>query len=105
MGLQLARELRLAVPAGQEPTLSQLATAIGDSPARQRLLGRRDELRAVVGDVATASQVTGRIAGAMLGHLNSALRLLAAAMRDAGTYNRKGSPRCSGGLGAIELIG
>lgn len=105
LSLALARELKLPLQPGQEPTLRALASSITDSSARKRLTDRRDELRALAEELAAASHVAGRIAGAVLGHVNSALRLLASAMSDAGTYTRNGAPRCTGGLSALELVG
>lgn len=103
-----AVSLRLQVPPGGEVTLGQIAAAVIDQGRRGRLLALRDELRVVLTDVANASHVAGRVAGSVLGHLNLAMRLMAAAMRDAGTYTRSGSPRVgmgSGRLGALELVG
>lgn len=103
-----AVSLRLQVAPGAEPTLTQIAGAVIDQGRRTRLLALRDELRVVLTEVANASHVAGRLAGSVLGHLNLAMRLMAAAMRDAGTYTRSGSPRVGMGssrLGALEMVG
>lgn len=109
LSLQIARELRVALPPETLPTLSQLAGAIPDLKRRQRLLSMRDELRGLVEQVSSASHVAGRLAGTMLGHLNSAIRLLSAAMNDAGTYTRNGAPRISTAgparMGVVEAVG
>lgn len=100
---QAAREL--ALPASPEPTLTQLAERMTDRARRQRFTALRDELRAVAQEVAAASHVAGRVAGAVLGHLNTAMRLLQGAMRDSGTYTRSGAPRMGGRLGAVNAVG
>jgi len=100
--------LKVAVPAGSEPTLTQIAAAVSDQGRRARLLGLRDDLRKVLTEVAGASHVAGRLAGSVLGHLNLAMRLMSAAMRDAGTYTRSGSPRAGLGsvrTGSLEMVG
>jgi hypothetical protein len=106
--LSAAAALKIGIPAGTEPSLTQIAEAVIDTGRRGRLLGIRDELRRVLAEVGSASYVAGRVAGSVLGHLNLAMRLMSSAMRDAGTYTRTGSPRVgmgSGRTGALEMVG
>ena len=49
--------------------------------------------------------VAGRLAGALLGHLNTAVRLIAGAVEQAGLYTRDGSPKVSGRIGVMEAVG
>lgn len=101
--VQVARDLRMNVQG--EPSISQLMAATPEPLRRARLQVVRDELRQTLQLLAEESHVTGRLAGAVLGHLNTALRVLQSAMRDAGTYTRSGAPRMGGRLGAVEAVG
>lgn len=109
LSLQAVRELRINLPPNTAPTLAQIAAAVPDVTRRNRLLAARQELRKLAEQVSAASHVTGRLAGAMLGHLNTAMRLLAGAMRDAGTYTRSGTTRFGSGtparIGVVEAVG
>ena len=96
---QLAGMLKL--PANT--TLRRLAEAIPQH--KQALLALREQLRAKVSEVATRSTVAGRVAGALLGHLNTVVRLLVGAAEQAGIYTKQGTPRVSTRIGVIEAIG
>jgi hypothetical protein len=96
---QRARELRLA----GKVTLAELAKA--DRQRGVALLKLRNELKQAVEDVSRRSQVASRLAAAVLGHLNTAMRLLGGAMEQAGVYTKSGSPRVSGRIGVMEAVG
>jgi hypothetical protein len=102
--LAAARELKLP-PSAEPPSLAQLAEACPDPLRRARLTVARSELRELSGQLAQAGHVVGRLSGAVLGHLNVAMRILKSAMRDAGTYTRNGAPGRLGRLGAMEVVG
>jgi hypothetical protein len=70
-----------------------------------RLLALRDELRAVIGQISGHTQVAGKVAGAVLGHLNTVVRLLTGAMRQAGIYTKRGMPLAAPRIGVIEAVG
>lgn len=93
-----ARMLRLPGDA----TLAQIAAA--DSKRGKSLLALRDELRAVAFQIAQQTHVAGRVTGAVLGHLNTAVRLLSSTVKHAGTYTRNGMPRVSARIGVIEAV-
>jgi hypothetical protein len=96
---QVAASLRLPGP----PTLLKLAEAL--PLFKTRLLALRDQLRARVAQVASRAQVAGRLAGAVLGHLNTAVRLLAGAVEQAGLYTKHGVPQVSARIGVMEAVG
>lgn len=73
--------------------------------ARPRLLAQRDELRNLIGQIRQRTHVAGKVAGAMLGHLNTVVRILAGAMQQAGIYTRKGVPKMAERIGVIEAVG
>jgi hypothetical protein len=98
----VAQLVRSAKVAG-EPTLTRLATAFPTH--RVVFLKHRDDLRALAGEVKRRSAVAGRIAQAMAGHLNTAVRLLAAAVEGGGTYTKQGGPKLTRRLGSIEAVG
>lgn len=85
------------------PTLTRLADLYPQ--ARPRLLAQRDELRNLIGQIRQRTHVAGKVAGAMLGHLNTVVRILAGAMQQAGIYTRKGVPKMAERIGVIEAVG
>lgn len=100
--LQLARTMKIDPgPAGL--TLSQLAEL--HPPRRDALLQFRRELRELAAAITAHTTVSGRVARAVLGHLNTAVRLLAGAVERAGTYTRQGTPKVARRIGAMEAVG
>src|SRR5690606_6540824 len=72
-----------------EPTVGRLAEVFPDrAPVLTKL---RDELREVAGQISHRSFVGNRLAGALLGHLNTAVRILAGAVERSGVYTRTGT--------------
>lgn len=69
-----------------EPTMSRLAAAFPTH--RARLLAARDELKALAQEVKQRTAVSARIAQSLLGHLNTAVRLLASAVERGGVYTK-----------------
>jgi len=69
------------------------------------LLQLRDQLRAIMREIADRAVVAGRLAQAVLGHLNTAMRLFADAVGQAGTYTKYGVPRVSARIGVMEAVG
>lgn len=96
---QLARSLKLATPV----SLAQLAQALPEHGALLR--GLRDELRALLEQVRVAGQVSTRVAGAVVGHMNTVLRLIGTVTQHAGGYTRSGTPRVASRVGVMEAVG
>ncbi len=95
---QIARALRL----DDNVTISRLAEL---HPQNKRsLLALRDELREVAAAIAGKSAVSGRVAGAVLGHLNTMIRLVAGATQQGGMYTKQGSPRLVSRIGVMEAV-
>ena len=86
-----------------EPTLTRLATAFPTH--RAALFKHRDDLRALAGDLKQRTAIASRIAQSMVGHLNTAVRLLAGAIERGGTYTRQGGPKLTRRLSSIEAVG
>ncbi len=72
---------------------------------RDALLKLRDELKDVATTIASRTKVAGKLAGAVLGHLNTVVRLLAGAVERAGVYTKHGVPRVSQRIGIMEAVG
>lgn len=72
---------------------------------RDALLQLRDELKAVATNISTRTKVAARVAGAVLGHLNTVVRLLAGAVERAGVYTKDGTPQVSRRIGVMEAVG
>lgn len=90
-------------PAGQPLTITRLAEL---QPARREaLLKLRDELKDLAGQISARAHVAGRLASAVLGHLNTVVRLLAGAVEKTGVYTKQGVPRVSPRIGVMEAVG
>lgn len=99
----LALSLRLDAGA----TLGRLAEALppAHAGAKKRLIAMRQQLRELIGQVSTRSQVAGKLATGVLGHLNTVVRLLSGAVEQAGLYTKQGTPRVSSRIGMLEAVG
>ena len=74
-------------------------------PSAAKLNKLRGELRGLVEQVQKKTHVAGRLAGAVLGHLNTVVRLLAGAVEKAGIYTKAGTPRVASRIGVMEAVG
>ncbi len=96
---QIGKAMRLT----GEPKITQLAEMFPQfKPA---LLKQRDELRGLMDEIARKNFIAGKVAGTVLGHLNTVVRLLAGAVEKAGLYTRQGVPKVSARIGMMEAIG
>jgi hypothetical protein len=84
-------------------TLTRLAELY--PPRKEALLKLKDELRKVIAQVQHRTTVAGRLAGAVLGHLNTVVRLVAGAVERAGVYTKHGTPQVSRRIGVMEAVG
>jgi hypothetical protein len=55
--------------------------------------------------ISDRTHVAGRLASAVLGHLNTALRLFAGAVGQAGVYTKAGVPKVANRIGVMEAVG
>ena len=86
-----------------EITIAKLAEL---HPARApTLLRLRTELRAAIEQVTARTNVTSKLAAAVLGHLNTVVRLIAGAVEKAGIYTKQGIPQVSSRIGMMEAVG
>ena len=86
-----------------EVTLKRLADHVPKENGK--LLRLRDELRTLVLQVQQRTTVVGKIAHAVCGHLNTALRILANAVERSGVYTRGGVPRVATRIGTMDARG
>lgn len=96
---QLAKLARLT----GNVTLVQVAEAFPQNGPK--LLKLRDELKRQMRQIAERTSVAGKLATAVLGHLNTAVRLFAGAVGQSGTYTKNGVPKVSGRIGVMEAVG
>ena len=87
----------------QMPTLPDIATMY--PPSAPKLMKLRDELKAAIQSVQKRSNIAGKVASAVLGHLNTVVRLLAGAVEKAGLYTKQGIPQVSSRIGVMEAVG
>lgn len=87
----------------QMPTLPDIAAMY---PLQaDKLLKLREELKATIQKVQNRTHVAGRLASAVVGHLNTVMRLLAGAVEKAGLYTNQGIPQVSARIGVMEAVG
>ena len=96
---QLAKSMRM----NGEPNVQRLAAIFPDRA--DVLMKLREELREVAGRISHRSVVGNRLAGALLGHLNTAVRILAGAVERSGVYTRSGTPKVSARIGVMNAVG
>jgi hypothetical protein len=87
----------------QMPTLPDIATMY--PPSAPKLMKLRDELKSAIQTVQKRSNIAGKVASAVLGHLNTVVRLLAGAVEKAGLYTKQGIPQVSSRIGVMEAVG
>lgn len=97
--IQIARSHRMS----QTLTLQDLAAMY--PPSAPKLLKLRAELKAIIQQVQKRTHVAGRLASAVVGHLNTVVRLLAGAVEKAGLYTKQGIPQVSTRIGVMEAVG
>jgi flagellar biosynthesis/type III secretory pathway chaperone len=95
----IARERRMS----QVPTLRDVAAMYPQQGPR--LLALRDELKELLKTLQARTHVAGRVAQAVVGHLNTVMRLLAGAVEKAGLYTKQGIPQVSSRIGVMEAVG
>lgn len=91
---------QLARAAGRSDDLSLLQLADLYPQVRDELLQCRTQLRTAAAEAARWSQACGRLAGGVLSHVNTALRILTRAT----TYGRAGSFAAPPGRGRLEAV-
>ena len=97
--VQIARVHRMT----QIPTLPDIAAMYPAQSAS--LLKLRGELKDAMQKLQTRSHVAGKLAAAVVGHLNTVVRLLAGAVEKAGLYTKQGVPQVSSRIGVMEAVG
>jgi hypothetical protein len=86
-----------------EITIARLAQLF---PQRStHLLSLREELKKTILQIQTRTHIAGKLASAVLGHLNTVVRLIAGAVERAGIYTKSGVPQVSNRIGVMEAVG
>ena len=86
-----------------QPTVTRLAELFPQR--RDVLLKLRGELVSIAEQIQQRTHIGSRVAGAVLGHLNTVVRLLAGAVEQAGIYSKHGLPVSPSRLGVMEAVG
>ena len=104
---QLVAQLAQLLRVEGQPTLARIAEAMpaAQAQSKKKLLDLRDRLKGLVAQAANRAQMSGKLAGSVLGHLNTVVRLLAGAVEQAGIYTKHGTPRVSSRIGVMEAVG
>ena len=72
---------------------------------RTQLLALREQLLTAMRKVSDRSFVANKVASGVLGHLNTAMRILAGAVGNGGIYTNRGTPKMARRIGVIEAVG
>jgi hypothetical protein len=99
----IMRQITGSLKLQQEPRLTRLAELFPN--LAEPLLKARQELRDVAEKITQRTQGSGRLASAVLGHLNTVVRILAGAAQRAGLYTRQGIPRVGTRIGVMDAVG
>jgi hypothetical protein len=99
----MTRALMQTARLTEEPTITRLAELF--PPYAPELIKTRNELRLLAGAIADRGRGSTRLASSVLGHLNTAIRLLAGAVERAGVYTRQGVPRVASRIGVMDAVG
>jgi len=100
---QLVQQIAKLMRVNGDVTIMQIAAAFPQNGTK--LLQLRDELKQQVKQLADLAHVAGRLAAAVLGHLNTAMRLFASAVGQAGIYTKHGTPRVATRIGVMDAVG
>ncbi len=98
----IVQQLCMASRLAGEPTITRLAAMFPQ--AGQSLLALRDKLRALAAAVSNRAQIAGKVAGALLGHLNTVVRMVAGVTEQARLYNKQGVHTVSKRIGMMEAV-
>jgi hypothetical protein len=97
------RLLMTSLKLTEEPRLKKLAELFPNQA--EPLLKARADLREVAKKITVRSQGSHKLASAVLGHLNTVMRLLAAVVERAGLYTKQGVPRVATRIGVMDAVG
>jgi hypothetical protein len=99
----LTQQLTKAMNLQGELTVRNLATLF---PAKAvSLLQLRVDLREVIQQITARTNVAGKVAAAVLGHLNTVVRLVSGVVERAGLYTKRGIPKASQRIGLMDAVG
>lgn len=96
---QIARLYKLPLTA----TLREIAAAAPEY--RISLMKHREALQQITSQISRKTTVSSRVAGALLGHLNTVVRIVAGAMQQRTLYTKQGMRTVHSRIGMIEAVG
>jgi hypothetical protein len=99
----IVRQIAASAKLNEEPSITRLIELF--PPYATELIKLRDQLRGMVAKITHRTSMASKLSGAMLGHLNTAVRLVAGAIERAGVYTRSGAPRVAQRIGVMEAVG
>jgi hypothetical protein len=86
-----------------EPKIPQLAAMYPQRKAQ--LMKLQADLKSVMQQIADKSFIGSKLASSVLGHLNTAMRILAGAVGGGGVYTQRGVPKMARRIGVMEAVG
>jgi flagellar FlgN protein len=99
----VCRQLAAAAKLSGDLTVSRIIELF--PPHAEAFKKLRTQLRDLIGKVSQRASMASKLSGAVVGHLNTALRILAAAVERAGVYTKNGVPRVATRLGVMDAVG
>jgi hypothetical protein len=99
----LVGQIARAAKVQGEMKLDRVAEMFPDR--KVELLRLKNELHGIVKTISERTRVSGKVAGAVLGHLNTVVRLISGVVEQAGLYTKYGVPQVSARIGLLEAVG
>ena len=97
--------LQVARAHGKQGSLTIAEVALLYPLRSAQLLRQRAALKELMKQISDRATMAGKLAGAVLGHLNLIVRLLAGAVGKGGLYTKSGAAQMSGRIGVMEAVG
>lgn len=99
----VVRQIAAGAKLNEEPSISRIMELFPPYAADFQKL--RDQLRGVLAKISHRASMASKLSTAVLGHLNTAVRLIAGAIERAGVYTRTGAPRVAARIGVVDAVG
>jgi hypothetical protein len=99
----LVRQIAAGAKLNEEPSITRIMELF---PPYAGEFGKlRGQMRDLIGKIRKRTQMASKLSSAVLGHLNTAVRVVAGAIERAGIYTRSGAPRVASRIGVMDAIG
>jgi hypothetical protein len=99
----LVRQIAAGAKLNEEPSITRIMELF--PPYASDFENLRGQLRALASKISQRANMATKLSAAVLGHLNTAVRLVAGAIERAGIYTRSGGPKVASRIGVMDAVG